>query len=170
MAQSNHGVTVAEPEYAGEVVFVKEGDKALELETQTIKVKAQGNAALYITGIGAVTTRYEVDGRESPVQIKATESDTLRFICSTKDNRENPRDYLASFKFQQSRKRRFAEVAKASTFGGVEDKGNQSLPYRATKYGEHSYLVEMWGLQPGEYGFNMASNPKRAFCFQLVNE
>lgn len=169
MSVVNNKVSIAEPEYAGEIVYAENGNKAVNLETQTIKIKTQGNASLYVTGIGAVTTRYEVEGVTSPIKIKASKNDTLRFICSAKDNSENPRDYLCVFKMEQSKKRRFAEVGKASTYGGVESKGNQSLSFTATKYGNHSYLIEISGLKSGEYGFNMTSNPSRVFCFSFDN-
>lgn len=161
-------VTAAEPEWAGDVYLVSTDGTSLEdLEIQTIKSKTQASAGMWLSGGlgGSVRTRYEVEKTASPKRL--ADGNELYFVFKSTDNNVNPKNYFFIFKLEVAKKRRYAEMAKASAFGGTESNAGNSLQFSATKHGESSYLIKVKGLEPGEYGINTMMDPSKFYMFGI---
>lgn len=161
-------VTVAEPEFAGDIYLVSADGTTLEdLEVQTVKSKTQASAGMWLSGGlgGSVRMRYEVEKTASPKRL--SNGNELYFIFKSTDNTINPKNYFFVFKLEVAKKRRYAEMAKSSAFGGTESNAGNSLQFTATKYGESSYLIKVTGLEPGEYGINSTMDASKFYMFGI---
>lgn len=161
-------VIVAEPEFSGDIYLVSADGTALEeLEVQTIKAKTQANAGMWLSGGmgGKVRTRYEVEKTASPKRLE--NGNEIYFLFKSNDNSINPKNCFSIFKLDVAKKRRYAEVASSSTFGGTEVTGGSSLQFSGTKYGETSYLIKVTGLEAGEYGVNSTMDPSKFYMFGI---
>ncbi|MBQ0156765.1 MAG: hypothetical protein KBT22_09360 [Bacteroidales bacterium] len=161
-------ITVAEPEFAGDIYIVSaDGTELEDLEVQTIKQKTQASAGMWLSGGmgGSVRMRYEVEKTASPKRL--SNGNEIYFLFKSTDNSINPKNCLAVFKLDVAKKRRYAEMAKTSTFGGTESSAGNSLPFTAKKYGESSYLIKVTGLEPGEYGINSSMDASKFYMFGI---
>ena len=145
-------VTVAEPEFAEETLILisnSQGD-LLKRENGTVKTKA--GASLYLTGIGKVKSRLTLAGAKS-VNAASKGSSTTRLIIKAKDNNTDPNSFINIFKFDiyKGKERRY-QLAEVGTLSKAETNNLSSVDYKAKKYGESSYLIQIENLTPGEYG------------------
>ena len=60
--------------------------------------------------------------------------------------------FISFFKFEVKKKKRQAQIAEVGTFSGSSVNSLSNIDFYAKKYGESSYLIEIDGLQSGEYG------------------
>lgn len=145
-----------EPEFVGEVNYLKSATSVVPLEKQRSVLKTKAGASVYLTGLGKVKSKINIAGGSSPVRVAAT--DAMQFIVRAVDNNSDPMSIVNVFRFKANSKARKAEVSSASSFGGVSENNLDYIPFTAKKYGENSYLITLTGMQAGEYGITV-SNP-----------
>lgn len=147
---------VKEPEFIGEAIaYNKATGEVVKLATEMPSTKTRANAALYLTGLGSVKTKWFLEGAHSPAQI--TNGDDLYIIIRGENNSYSPASYIRVFRFEQQTKKRTSEIAKVGSFSGASDNNQDYASFHATKYGESSYLIKISKLTPGEYGIKIAS-------------
>lgn len=145
-------ITVAEPDFEGEIIYTSiEGDiQALEYQTASVKTKA--SVGLQLTGIGKVRQRVSVRGNQSTTILPANQ--TLHFVYNHGDNIKNPKNLIQLVRFYKKGKNRVAEIASVSGTSGEVSSGDiDFLTFGAKKYGTLSYLVSVSNLEPGHYAF-----------------
>lgn len=147
-AQSN--VTVEEPEFSGQVVYVKSNTEGKILPKENAQIKTKAGASLYLVGIGSVKSRIHLKGNSAATRIPS-QPQTM-FIVRAVDNKTDPLEIINFVKFDIKGKERRAEVAKSNSFGGESSNNLKRLDFNAKKYGQDSYLVVLDNVEPGEYG------------------
>ena len=162
-AQGN--VTVAEPEFIGEVLVVDENGSAELLEKQTVLVQTRMGAGVYLAGIGKAKTKILLDGATAPTRLKS--GDRFRFIIKAVDNKTDPMAIISIFSLKATKKNHSAEISSVSTFGSVKSNKLQYLPFTAAKYGESSYLITLREQPEGEYGITVR-NPNHEDEKQMI--
>lgn len=113
-------------------------------------VKAKAGASLYLTGIGKIKSRLTLEGIKSVNEIKAKPN--ARIIIKSKDNTTDPNSFINIFKFEIYKKERRYQLAEAGTLSATKTNNLSSVDFKAKKYGESSYLIQLENLTPGEYG------------------
>lgn len=144
-------VTVAEPEFSEETLLLTSDSEGIKLKRESGYVKTKAGASLYLTGIGKVKSRLTIDGVKSVNDVKAQR--TTRLIVKAKDNSTDPNSFINIFKFDiyKNKERRY-QLAEAGTLSATKTSNLASVEYKAKKYGESSYLIQLEDLEPGEYG------------------
>ena len=146
-------VTIPEPEYTGNIVYIDSG-QARPLEKQ--KASAKAGASMYIVGVGKVKASNVVTGMRSPV--RTNQRDSLSFIVRVTDNNVDPFQLINIFKLEQNpnKNNRFIEVSNVGTFSGASANDIAFLSFDAKKYGERSYMITIQKqLIPGEYAITI---------------
>ena len=77
---------------------------------------------------------------------------TLRLILKAKDNTTDPNQFINIFKFEIYKKERRFQLAEVGTLSAAKTNNIASVEFKAKKYGESSYLIQLEDLEPGEYG------------------
>jgi len=144
-----------EPDFVGEVNLVQ-GDGAVLLDKEYVKVKTKAGASLYLVGIGSVKTKINVEGAHA--QARAGKNEDFSLIVKAVDNQSDPMSIINIFKFKQYETKRKAELASLNTFGGKNDSKLDLVEYTAKKYGESSYQITLKKKVVGEYGI-IVRNP-----------
>ena len=139
-----------EPEFIGEAVLLRSDKSTASLEKTTVQIKTKAGASVYLTGIGKVKTRINVEGTSARARVNA--SDDFRLIIRAVDNNTDPMSIISIFEMEQKGKNRRAELSSFSTFGGSSDNNLELVPFVGKKYGESSYLIKLSDIKPGEYG------------------
>lgn len=144
-------VTVAEPEFAEETLLLVSDTEGVLLKRENGTVKSKAGASLYLTGIGKVKSRLTLPGAKSVNTTKG--ASTTRLVIKAIDNKTDPNSFVNVFKFDiyMNKERRY-QLAEVGTLSKAETNNLSSIDFRAKKYGESSYLIQMDGLTPGEYG------------------
>ena len=150
-------ITVAEPEYFGNVIYVK-NNQAVELEKQKVFVTVKASASLYLTGIGSVKQKVVINGEASPVKIE--EDNNVKFIVKVTDNKYDPFEIVEIYRLKKGGNDRSMLTAETGSFSGTKSGDMVRVKYKATKYGVSSYLVTLPEISMGEYAFsvNLKSN------------
>jgi hypothetical protein len=144
-------VKVDEPEFAEETLLLVSNSEGVLLKRENGTIKTKAGASLYLTGIGKVKSRLTLSGVRSVNQAKG--SSTTRLIIKAKDNNTDPNSFINVFKFEiYNNKERRYQLAEAGTLSKTETNNLSSVDYKAKKYGESSYLIQIDDLTPGEYG------------------
>ena len=146
----NAQVTVAEPDFSEETLILTSDSTGVILKRESGYVKAKAGASLYLTGIGKVKSRLTIDGVKSVNEIKA--KPTTRLIIKAKDNSTDPNSFINIFKFEINKKERRYQLAEVGTLSATKTSNLSSVEFKAKKYGESSYLIQLEDLVPGEYG------------------
>lgn len=145
-------ITAPEPDFEGEIVAVTTDNEHQELEMVTTSVKSGQSVGRMVTGVGKVKARVIAKGKTSTTQIK--QSDTLYFIYNHGSNKVLPTKIIQLLEFKQRKKHREYLVSSSSNVSGQTDTGVLDLiKFKATKYGESSYLIKVSNLPAGEYAF-----------------
>jgi hypothetical protein len=147
---------IAEPDFIGEVIAVKDGESTGLLEKNTVQLKTKAGASLYIVGVGSVKTRITVDGCCSKTTFKT--SDDFSFIVKAVDNNTDPISIISIFKFEEKKNERRAEMSSSTTFGGASSNNLEYLRFSAKKYGTSSYILTLNEKPAGQYGI-IVKNP-----------
>lgn len=144
-------VTAPEPEFSEETMLLTSDSEGVILKRENGYVKTKAGASLYLTGIGKVKSRLTIDGNKSLSSIKAGR--TARLILRAKDNTTDPNSFINIFKFEiyKNKERRY-QLAEAGTLSASKTSNLASIDFKAKKYGESSYLIQLEDLEPGEYG------------------
>lgn len=144
-------VTAPEPEFSEETLLLTSDSEGVVLKRENGYVKTKAGASLYLTGIGKVKSRLTINGNKS---INATKAQrTARLILRAKDNTTDPNSFINIFKFDiyKNKERRY-QLAEVGTLSASKTNNLASVEYKAKKYGESSYLIQLEDLEPGEYG------------------
>lgn len=153
---ANAQVTVAEPEFIGQVLALKSDTEGTLLDKESAQIKTKAAASLYIVGIGSTKSRFTLTGGKAKVRLpKAAQT---RLIVKAVDNKTDPLQIINVIRFEAKAKQRRALTSKVNTFGGASSNALDRMDFNAKKYGESSYLVVLDNLEPGEYGVTV-SNP-----------
>lgn len=144
-------VTVEEPEFAEETLLLVSNSEGQLLKRENGTIKTKAGASLYLTGIGKIKSRLTLAGAKSVNTVKG--SSTTRLIVKGKDNKTDPNSFVNVFKFEiyKNKERRY-QLAETGTLSKTETNNLSSVEYKAKKYGECSYLIQLDDLTPGEYG------------------
>ena len=145
-------ITIPEPEYFGNVVYVK-NNKAVDLEKQKVHVTVKAGASLYLTGLGKVKQKIIINGNTSNVKIQ--EDRNLKFVVKVVDNKYDPFEIVEIFKLKKNAKDRSLLTAETGSFSGSKAGDMVRVPYKATKYGNSSFLINVPEASMGEYAFNI---------------
>ena len=146
----NAQVTVEEPEFSEETLLLTSDSEGVLLRRENGYVKAKAGASLYLTGIGKIKSRLTLEGIKSVNEIKAKPN--ARIIIKSKDNTTDPNSFINIFKFEIYKKERRYQLAEAGTLSATKTNNLSSVDFKAKKYGESSYLIQLENLTPGEYG------------------
>jgi hypothetical protein len=147
-----------------EQALIGQWEKVMADAKQTVKYNPETTYGLYQIkqelnesykdekkGDGKVKSRLTIDGNKSLSSIKA--SRTARLILRAKDNTTDPNSFINIFKFDiyKNKERRY-QLAEAGTLSASKTSNLASIDFKAKKYGESSYLIQLEDLEPGEYG------------------
>ncbi|MBQ7422424.1 MAG: hypothetical protein IJV27_09830 [Prevotella sp.] len=150
------GVKVNEPEFSGQVVYVKSDTEGVLLPKENAQIKTKAGASVYLVGIGSVKSRLHIEGNTAKTRIpQATQT---RFIVRAVDNKTDPLQIINIIKFDIKGKARRAEMEKSNSFSGNSSNNMKRIDFNAKKYGQDSYLVVIEHLEAGEYGMYV-TNP-----------
>ena len=147
-----------EPDFIGDIMAVLPYD-TLNLEHHLTQEKTRANAALWLTGIGKVSTKLVIDGSYSNTRIKNGEKPFL--IVKVHDNNVSPTSIIQIFKFKVENNRRTAELNSWTTFGGASANNLTYVNYNVTKYGESSIKITFEKIDVGEYGILVRNGTTR---------
>ena len=144
-------VTAPEPEFSEETLLLTSDSEGVILKRENGYVKTKAGASLYLTGIGKVKSRLTINGAKSTNAITAQR--TTRLILKAKDNTTDPNSFINIFKFDiyKNKERRY-QLAEVGTLSASKTNNLASIEFKAKKYGESSYLIQLEDLEPGEYG------------------
>lgn len=144
-------VTVAEPEFADETLLLVSSTEGILLKRENGTIKTKAGASLYLTGIGKIKSRLTLAGVQSVNTAKG--ASRTRLIIKAKDNETDPNSFINIFKFEiYNKKERRYQLSEIGTLSKAETSNLSSIEFKAKKYGESSYLIQMDDLTPGEYG------------------
>lgn len=150
MSVNAQQITVEEPEFGEQTLFLKSDSEGVLLPREKAMIKTRIGASLYLTGIGKIKTRITLPEEDSSVLLK--QRSVYRFILKAEDNKTDPNSFITIFKFQVKGDKRQALIGEVETFTGVSDNMLNNISYQAKRYGESSYLISIDNLKPGEYG------------------
>ncbi|WP_455671873.1 hypothetical protein [Phocaeicola sp.] len=145
-----------EPSFIGEVNLVKADGTVLQLDKNAAQVKTKAGASVYLTGIGKIKSKINVDGAHAVTRVGKDEE--FKLIVKSVDNASDPLSIINIFSFDVSKKARKAELSSLGTFGGHSDNNLELIPYSAKKYGEASYEIILKTKPVGEIGITV-KNP-----------
>lgn len=148
-------ITVAEPEFAEQVLLVTDNAHGTLLPKEAASIKTKAGASLYLVGIGKVKSRLTLEGAESSVTAKAG---TVYLIVGAKDNTTDPESFIDICKFEVKSKRRQYQIAEDGTFSAAKTNSTSSVDFSAKKYGKSSYLIQINNATEGQYGI-LIGNP-----------
>jgi len=160
-AQGQSKIDIAEPEFAGKAIFVKDSITGEVLEKKKPTIQHKGGASA-LTGFGKTSVVKVVKGAKSTTRIKQKKA--ISFIISVKDNSIDPTEAIVFVKLKQKIRKnkdksyRYFELASAGGFEAFKSKTkeeSESISFNAKKYGENSYLITFSDLEPGEYAFQI---------------
>ena len=143
-------VTVSEPDFSEETLLLTSDSEGVLLKRENGFVKTKAGASLYLTGIGKVKSRLTLDGTKSTSPVKG--GNITRLIIKAKDNNTDPNSFINIFKFEIYKKERRYQLSEVGTLSASKTSNLASVEFKAKKYGESSYLIQLEGLTPGEYG------------------
>ncbi|MBQ7772478.1 MAG: hypothetical protein IJ383_00185 [Bacteroidales bacterium] len=158
---------VNEPQFIGEVHLVRTQTESVPLEKKVAVLKTKAGAAMYITGIGSIKSRIDVEGLSSTVRCSISDGPIV-LIVRAADNENDPSSFIRVFRFKPKGKNRVAEISKLNTFGGHSDNNFDLVEYVGEKYGEKSYKLTLENVsQPCEIGV-LITNPEKVDEKQMV--
>lgn len=143
-------VAVAEPEYVGNVVALTSDTTCVLLPIEDTKETARQSAASYIPVYGLFAKSKVSAVFAGPASAVTLHTGTLRLIYRAKRQDINPLKYLGVSKLDVKRKSRQKTLASGNIFGVEADYAGKER-YRVEKYGEHSFLVTLENVAPGQY-------------------
>ncbi|MBZ0327187.1 MAG: hypothetical protein K8F54_06240 [Altibacter sp.] len=158
-------ISIPEPEFIGEIVYVASDNNPVDLEMQTASIRSGKSVGRMVTGAGKNKVLVVVKGAKSPVRIK--KSDTIYFVYNNGSNDITPRKVIQLLEFESEKKTREYLFANSSNLTGQTTQGELNLiNYKAKKYGETSYLIIVSNLPVGEYAFFLGDEESRdAYLF-----
>ena len=161
-------ITADEPEFIGEILYVDAENNTKELEMQTASLRTGKSVGRMVTGAGKVKAIVVIKGASSPVKIE--KADELYFIYNNGVNTHNPRNLIQLLKFDSKNDTREYLYSNSSNLTGKTTTAELDLVnFKASKYGESSYLVKFSDLDVGEYAFFLGEKESRdAYLFSVI--
>ena len=166
-------VTVPEPEYVGQVVFLTSDTTAVALQKEpwtTGSSSSHIGAVLgaVVPGAALLDKTKMVTTIAGPAAAQEFACTTARFIVRAKDNDIDPTGCVGIFKYvvnkKKNRERKMAEMGLLS--GTSFNIGATDVVFTAKKYGESSYLIEAT-FEPGEYAIDIQGSGNAMSLFWL---
>lgn len=65
----NAQIEVSEPEFSGQVVYVKSATEGILLHKENAQIKTKAGASLYLVGIGSVKSRMHIKGKQAVTRV-----------------------------------------------------------------------------------------------------
>ena len=162
-------VTVAEPEFADETLLLVSNSEGALLKRENGTIKTKAGASLFLTGIGKIKSRLTLAGAQSINTARG--SSTTRLIIKAKDNATDPNSFINIFKFEiYNKKERRYQLAEVGTLSKAETNNLSSIDFKAKKYGESSYLIQIDDLTPGEYGIVIGDPNNDNKCYEYDDD
>lgn len=152
-------ITVKEPEFSGQVVYVQSNREGKLLPKENAQVKTKAGASVYIVGIGSVKSRIHLEGQKASTRI--AQAPVLKFIVRAVDNNTDPQEIVNVVQFEIKGKARRAELSKANTFGGTSANNMKRIDFNFKKYGTDSYIISIDNIEKGEYGIYVTNPNER---------
>lgn len=149
MARDNKTDTMPEPEYMNQVYYYAAGGNtliALEKGEASMKSKAR------LGGFGGSSSGYIINGSQSPVRIK--NSETISFIVKMETMMMDPSNTLILYKLLPKGNNRQALLQQTGFMGKTNSQNQRGIKYNLKKSstGVYTILPER-PLGPGEYAF-----------------
>lgn len=146
---------IAEPEFIGEAKIVTSDGREVYLPVEHAMTKTRANAALYLFGMGKITSDFYLEGSISSARI--TDSDDFYILIRAENNQLSPAAYIKIFRFDIKHGSREVEIGSTGSFSGASYNNINYIPFTAKKYGESSYIVKINNIVTGEYGIKFAT-------------
>ena len=167
-------VTVTEPEFVGQVLFVTSDTTAVALQKESWTT---GSSSTHIGAVlGAVVPGAALLDKTKMVSVIAGPAAAQEFACTTarfiiraKDNDLDPTGCVGIYKFVANKKKnRERKMAEMSLLSGTSfNTGATDVIFTAQKYGESSYLVEAT-FEPGEYAIDLQGSGNAMSTFRII--
>lgn len=149
---------INEPDFIGEAFILNPDQSILKMEKQTVQMKTKAGASVFLTGIGKVKTKIQIDGCCSN-SVYTPVNDEIKIVVRAVDNETDPLSIIQIFKFDKRSKKRLAELSSVGTFAGGSSNNLEYLRFSAEKYGKNSYLLTINTFEKDvEYGL-IVNNP-----------
>jgi len=165
-------IKIKEPEFLNNVVYVNDtiGDGIL-LKKQIPTYKNNANAASYIPYVGLfagkATIRLRFLSHDNGSYTFKNKNN--KFIIKCFNNTIDPTTIIKIIKLEpEGEKYLSIVIATGSVFGGGESKNPNTIEYKATKYGDSSYLIELENLDYGNYSFKLIMS-NEYILFNILN-
>ena len=162
-----------EPEFIGEtnlLCITGNDTTCVATEKKMGVVKAKAGASLYLTGIGSVKSRVQVEGATS--NCVGSGANSYRLIVKAANNNQDPNSFIQILKFEVKGNKRRCVIAKVNTFGGSQSGADDVVAFQGKKYGESAYLLNI-PTDPGEYGIivtdpnNRTEKNMTVYCYTI---
>ncbi len=145
-----------EAEFIGDVRIVNADSTTTNLEKNNVGLITKATGSKIWWGIGSSRAFIKVPGKYSSSRFP--EETKLQFIVRVADNNLDPMSVVSIFPFVIKGKDRRAEFGHVNNYLGNSSSGLKRLDYEAKKFGEHSYIITLTTIKPGEYGI-IVNNP-----------
>src|SRR5690554_616128 len=86
---------ISEPEFIGEGYIINSDNSTLKLEKQTVQFKTKAGASVYLTGIGKIKTKIQINGCCSSSIY--TPDDEIKIVVRAVDNQTDPLSIIQIF-------------------------------------------------------------------------
>jgi hypothetical protein len=147
-------ISVPEPEFTGIVLLVKPDGQAEQLEKQKAASASKAHIGAALFGVSKAKGLNMVSGVQSPVRVFGGEK--LSFIVKVKENGRDPVEVVNLFRLGKDiKKERRTIVTGTVNFNQSTAADIDFIPFQASKYGQSSYLLQVYELPPGEYAITL---------------
>ena len=156
-------VRLAEPEYIGQVLMLTSDTTAQELTRENVRqqVKSTHFGAIPLPGTSLLDkTRMSsvIAGPHAPHSFSAG---VHRFLIRTDSSDQDPQMLIAIWKMTVKKKNREHKTGEVGILTGASmNVTGSDIPFQAQKYGEHSCLVTLPEMEPGEYAITFPGQPQ----------
>ena len=168
-------VTVPEPEFVGQVLFLTSDTTAVALQKESWTTGSSSThigsilGAVGVPGAAMLDKTKMVSVIAGPAAAQEFACTTARFIIRAKDNDLDPTGCLGIYRFVANKKKnRERKMAEMSLLSGTSfNTGATDVIFAAQKYGESSYLVEAT-IEPGEYAIDLQGSGNAMSTFRII--
>lgn len=145
---------IEEPAYVGEAVIILNDSTTQKLDKEF---------AQYRHGISWSTNAWDATFlkiESGKAKLRLPKGSTPTIIVKAVDNDSDPMTIISIYKFKAGRKKRETMIYRnnAGSTGSSYNVTKNMIPFSGDKYGQKSYIIELPGLDPGEYGI-IVRNP-----------
>lgn len=147
-------LTIAEPDFSGIILLVRDYQSGEQLEKQKAASGSKASVGAALFGVAKAKGMNFVNGAKSPVRIDR--GSTIRLIVKANENDRDPMEVINVFALEsdQDKDRRII-VTGTVNFNKSTAADIDFIPFQATKYQSSSYLLEIASLPPGEFALTL---------------